>query len=442
MPRILHLGIGNFHRAHQAAYTQAANAVGPEIWEIVGVSLRSPQVRDVLKSQNNVYTLAISGNDGTSYQEISCIRDVLFAPEDQISVISQIADPKTRIVSLTVTEKGYHLNPSSGRLDTSAEPLRDDLDGTCETIYGLLAKGLRQRLDVNAVPITILSCDNLNANGSKLQAALGTFIDATDPKLASYVEASVAFPNCMVDRITPATTDSLITEVERHKGHPDKAPVATEAYSEWVIEDDFPAGRPAWESTGAVFTKDVEPFELRKLRLLNGAHSGLAYAGVLAGHRYVHEAISDPDLRMLATGIMAEAAETLPPDIRETGGSYSRALIDRFANRHLNHELRQIAMDGSLKLPIRLVATWHERTARGLASPAIEQAISAWIGFAIAETVAGRALQDPASGEIADLVESAKVPLEASRFLLQMVGIAPDQTQETGLLDRVSSILS
>lgn len=403
--------------------------------------MRSPTVRDLLKSQDCGYTLAISDDGGTCYERISCIRDVLFAPENPAKVISQISDPDTRIVSLTVTEKGYHLEPTSGLLELGSPALQADLAGATGTIYGHLTNGLRKRRDANARPIAILSCDNLNANGSKLGTALRRFTSETDPDLIEYIDNAITFPCCMVDRITPATTEVLIAEVEQCAGFSDRAPVATERYSEWVIEDDFPSGRPLWETAGAVFTDDVAPFEQRKLRLLNGAHSALAYCGLRAGHRFVHEAIADPDLRAMADQIMTEAAETLPSGIRSSAADYGKALIERFTNPHLNHELRQIAMDGSLKLPIRLVASWKERNANGLASPGIEGGISGWIGFALAETAAGRKLQDPAALEIATLCRNAASPAEAITQLLELVGISSELAADSGLLQRVQTQL-
>ncbi len=442
MPRILHLGIGSFHRAHQAAYTEMANAVDSDSWEIVGVSLRSPRIRDLLKSQDCAYTLAISDDTGTRFARINCVRDVLFAPEEQQEVLAQISDPETRIISLTVTEKGYHLDPATGRLNLDAPPVQADLKGSAQTIYGLLAKGFRRRRDYGAGPVTVLSCDNLNGNGSKLRTALSDFLDVVDSDLAAHVDDMHAFPKCMVDRITPATTDALIAEVIEKTSIPDCAPVATEAYSEWVIEDVFPSGRPDWERAGVVFTDNVAPFELRKLRLLNGAHSGLAYSGLLAGHRFVHEAIADPNLRALAKGIMSEAAETLPTEIRDTGGDYARALIERFGNPHLNHELRQIAMDGSLKLPIRQVATWQDRTTKQMSSPYIEAALAAWVGFAMSDTSAGRALQDPAGTEIADLCRNSGSNKEAISALLELIGILPSKAEQSGLTARISKHLT
>jgi fructuronate reductase len=418
MAKILHFGLGNFHRAHQAWYTDLANREGGTQWSITGVSLRSSSVRDILQPQDGDYTLVISGQDGTRYEKITVLDGVLVAGEDTAEILAAIANADTQIISLTITEKGYHLQPDTGRLDMSATEVQSDLAGAQATIYGLLTRGLQMRRDAKSGPLTILCCDNLNANGDTVRAALAGFVAQADPSLSDYITQNVTFPNCMVDRITPATTKDTLMEVKANTGWNDAAPVATEEFSEWIIEDNFAASRPEWQATGAQMVDDVAPFELRKLRLLNGAHSYLAYAGTLRGYDYVNEATNDPVLRDGASAIMSEAAETLPDTIQASTPAYIASLLERFLNPHLQHKLRQIAMDGTLKLPIRLVATWKDRVALGLQSPAIEAAIAAWIGFAIEETKAGRALQDPQADAIAAACSSAN----ATNALAALIG--------------------
>jgi fructuronate reductase len=419
MAKILHFGLGNFHRAHQAWYTDLANRMGGEQWTITGVSLRSSSVRDILQPQDGDFTLVISGQDGTRYERITVLNGVLVAGEDTTLILAAIADAATQIISLTITEKGYHLLPSTGRLDMTAPEIRADLAGGMATIYGLLTHGLQMRRDANAGPLTILCCDNLNANGDTLAVAVADFVAQADPSLSDYIAQNVTFPNCMVDRITPATTNATLMDVKAKTGWNDAAPVATETFSEWIIEDNFAASRPKWEQTGAQLVSDVAPFELRKLRLLNGAHSYLAYAGTLRGYEYVNQATGDPALNAAARAIMTEAAETLPDAIQSSTPDYIASLLDRFLNPHLQHKLRQIAMDGTLKLPIRLVATWKDRAAMGLASPAIEAGIKAWISFARDETNAGRALQDPQAGAIVAACSS----LAPNKALAELIGV-------------------
>lgn len=419
MGRILHFGLGNFHRAHQAYYTDLANRLGGPQWRITGVSLRSAGVRDILKPQACDYTLVISGQDGSQYDRVTALDTVLVAGQESDAIIAAVADPETVIITLTVTEKGYHLMPDTGQLNLSDPAIQADLAGATSTIYGFLSRGLQKRQASNAGPLTILSCDNLSANGDTLSAALTAYVAQTAPSLARYIAQNVTFPNCMVDRITPATTQQTRDAVRDATGWADAAPVATEAFSEWIIEDNFAAARPNWEHAGARLVPDVAPFELRKLRLLNGAHSYLAYAGTLRGHTYVNDAISDPILRTGAEAIMQEASETLTKAIQASTPDYITSLLTRFLNPHLHHKLRQIAMDGTLKLPIRLVATWQDRQALGLESPAIKAAVSAWVDFAIEDTKAGHALQDPQ----AKAITAACATPDPVRALRSLIGI-------------------
>jgi len=401
MKKHLHLGAGNFHRAHQAWYTHAANAADPiaERWRIVGVSLRRADVRDALRPDGFAYTLAVGDAVGETLHRVDVIDDILVAPEDPAAVVAAIADPAVAVVTLTVTEKGYDLG-ADGRLALGAPHVAADIAalraGTPPaTTVGLLTAGLARRAE-HGTPVTVLSCDNLPGNGDKLAGAVHAAADAAGFDPAHVGAPAVAFPSSMVDRITPATDEVLRARVAR-SDLPAAAPVATEAFTEWVIEDRFAGPRPSWGRAGAVFAADVEPFEKRKLRMLNGAHSYLAYAGTLAGHTFVHEAIADPALRAGAGAIMDEAAATLPPIVRGDADDYRAALLERFANPGLEHRLRQIAMDGSLKLPIRVLDTREARAAEGLASPACDAALVAWRAFVAAEFAAGRTVDDPAA---------------------------------------------
>ncbi len=403
MPRILHLGTGNFHRAHQAVYTQDAGG-----WTITGVSLRSRAVIEAMAQRAFHYTLAIQGPEGVTYRQIDVIEDILFAPDNPQAVMDAIAEAD--LISLTITEKGYCLG-ADGALDLTHADIRADLDGENRTAIALLARGLARR----KTGVAVLSCDNLTGNGDTLGAALRRFAEADGVALPD----GLHFPNTMVDRITPATTDALREGMKAATGIDDLAPVATEPFSEWVIEA-FDAPHPDWQVAGAQIVPDVAPYEARKLRMLNGAHSTLAYAGLLSGHQFVHEAVGHPGLNKLAREVMSEAAATLPRDVETT--EYSAALMQRFANPSLHHKLRQISMDGSQKLPVRLLATIRERQAQGLASPALWRGIDAWVAFVISETKAGRRLDDPRAD---DLATAARGP-DPQAALLTLIG-APDR---------------
>ncbi|MEL6450376.1 MAG: mannitol dehydrogenase family protein [Pseudomonadota bacterium] len=395
MARILHLGVGNFFRAHQADYTQ--NSPG---WAATGVSFRAPTIRDGLAAQGYAYMLVIKDAAGTEHRQITCLDRMIVGAETPEKVMAAIADPAVQVITLTVTEKGYHLGPN-GRLSLADPAIQADIAGYGLTPVGALARGLAQR----EAPVTVLSCDNLPDNGPKLAAAVTDFAQAAG--LA--ITCPVTFPASMVDRITPATTDAIRAEAD------DPMAVPTERFTEWVVEDTFAAARPDWP--GVQWVTDVAPHEMRKLRMLNGAHSYLAYAGTLRGHTYVHEAIADPVLRAGATALMHEAAETLPDTVRAQAAPYAQALITRFENPNLHHSLRQIAMDGSQKIPIRIGATLSDRG--NTPSPALQAAITAWIGFVRSEVAAGRTLDDPMVDALATAC-SDRDPELALRHLIKL----------------------
>lgn len=422
MSRILHFGVGNFHRAHQAWYTHAANAATGADWRITGVSLRRADVRDALRPQVFAYTLVVRGAGLSEMHGISVLDDILVAPEDPSAVIAAIADPTVQVVTLTVTEKGYDLD-AQGKLRLDTPGIAADLRGRAPaTTIGLLTAGLARRAGAGA-PLTVLCCDNLADNGARVEAAVRAFAGAAGLDLEAYLDAKVTFPSSMVDRITPATDETLRRQVAA-TDLPANAPVATEAFTEWVIEDAFAAARPPWDAAGAVFTSDVRPYELRKLRMLNGAHSYLAYAGILAGHEFVHQAIADPALAETAAALMDEAAETLPAPVRGDAGAYKTTLLERFTNPTIEHRLRQIAMDGSLKLPIRLLPTRADRAARGLKSPACDAALAAWLAFLKAEFTAGRPVDDPASEALQGALErnGHAAPADRAAAILEDIG--------------------
>lgn len=444
MPRILHLGIGNFHRAHQAWYTQLANAHDNDAWKITAVSLRRPDVRDTLAPQEFDYTLVIKGTADTEYLRINLHDNILVGPENPQAIVDLIADPETAIISLTVTEKGYYVDTRSGRfLAEDAVIAKEIAEGMPSTAIGYLAYGLKAREQAHGKPLTIMSCDNLSSNGETLQGAVDAFQDAAGLGLSDYLQNSIAFPSAMVDRITPATTDELRAEVLEATGWADRSPVSTETFSEWTIEDSFATDRPSWEKVGVQIVTDVAPYELRKLRLLNGPHSLLAYAGLFHGYRYVHEAIADPKLRDLASGLMNEAAETLPADIQSSTPNYSNQLIDRFANPALKHELIQIAMDGSQKLPVRLLSTVKDRLKDGKGSPNALEGVAYWLIFVLSRSQAGEAINDPQAKTFLEIANASSSTREKLEAILKVA--EPDLTSISdlqALLDRTEAIMA
>lgn len=383
-PGIVHIGVGAFHRAHQAVYVNDLLAAEPD-WGIAGASLRSADMANALNPQDGFYTLYINGSEHSERRIIGSILRVIDASADGEALLQQLADPAIRIVSLTVTEKGYCLDPASGQLDEKHSEIITDLanQNAPKTVPGILVEALRRRKDNGIDAFTILSCDNLPNNGRTTRGAVLDMARLQDFHLATWIEQSVSFPNSMVDRITPASTTQDHEQIAKHIGLDDAAPVMTEPFSQWVIEDDFCNGRPRFENAGAMMVADVEAFENMKLRMLNGSHSTLAYLGYLKGHETVADAIEDPELSQLITDLMTtEIIPILDMPIEVDLFAYRDALIERFQNRSLKHRTWQIAMDGSQKLPQRLLDSVRGRIKRGEQYACLAQGIAGWMRYA------------------------------------------------------------
>ena len=381
-PGIVHLGVGAFHRAHIAAYVDTALRMDPS-WGIIGASLRRPDTRAALAPQDFLYTLIERGASGSSLRIIGSLLDVLDAAAQRAQLIAAMADPRIRIVSLTVIEKGYCHDPATGTLDELHPDIVQDLRTPEAPVSapGLIVRALELRRAAGCAPFTVLCCDNLPANGATTARVVTAFAGLRDRELAGYIAREVAFPSTMVDRIVPATVDLDRDLVRRELGLNDAWPVVTEPFAQWVIEDRFPAGRPPLEAAGAQLVDDVLPFELMKLRMLNGSHSTIAYLGYLGGYGYVSEAVADPAIHALIHGFMTdEVMETLPQGLHDLA-AYRDALLQRFRNPALRHRTWQIAMDGSQKLPQRLLGTIRDRLAMGL--PVVRSAlgVAAWMRY-------------------------------------------------------------
>ena len=390
---IVHFGIGAFHRAHQASYTDACLNAGETGWMIAGVSMRSPAVANQLLPQDGLYTVTERSAGAPRTRVIGAIREVHVAGQNA-AVVDRIADPACRIVSFTVTEKGY-CRQADGSLDASL---------ASEGFYPLLGEGLARRKAAGLSGLTLLSCDNLSANGRQLSRLMTQWLEESDRDLAAWFADTCRSPDSMVDRIVPATGKDDLSGLEARLGLRDEGAVFTEPFSQWVIEDKFADQRPAWDDYGAQVVPDVAPFEAAKLRMLNGAHSLLAYAGLDRGHTFVHEAIADPHLRAQVDALMAEAMPTIVAGPGQDLPSYAEALLARFANPSLHHRLAQIAIDGSQKVPQRWLDTLAARQARGLRSPAILTGIAHWLRHVRGDV---RAVDDPAARPLADLWQSA-----------------------------------
>lgn len=368
---IVHFGLGAFTRAHQAWYTDSAMALAGGEWLTVGVSLRAPDVAAQLNPQGGLYTLAVRSGAGTQHQVIGSVAEVIVAPESPDRVVGLLAAPETALVTFTITEKGY-CRAADGSLDAAR--------ANSASVYRFLAEGLARRQAAGLPGLTLLSCDNLADNGRQFRALLGAYLAIHDPVLGGWVAQNCTFPCSMVDRIVPATTDGDRAEIAEVLGVRDEGLVVTEPFSQWVIEDAFAGPRPDWEHVGAEIVTDVAPYETAKLRMLNGAHSALAYCGLLAGHSFVHEAVADPALRAMIDGLMREeAAPTIDAAPGHDLDAYADALLERFANPALNHKLIQIAMDGSQKISQRWLATLAANQRAGRRCRAILAAVAAWL---------------------------------------------------------------
>jgi mannitol 2-dehydrogenase len=387
-PGIVHLGVGGFHRAHQARYVDDLLASGTTDWGIVGVGLMPQDVRmrDALAAQDHLYTLVERAPDGGVHgRVIGSIIDYLFAPDSPEAVLALLTDPRIRIVSLTITEGGYHVNQATGGFDASDPAIQADLEpgAVPSTAFGYVVEALARRRAAGVAPFTVMSCDNIAGNGEVARKMLSAFASLRDPALGSWIATEVAFPSSMVDRITPATTDADVEEAGWRFGIADAWPVVSEPFSQWVLEDRFPQGRPPFEQAGVEMVPDVEPYELMKLRLLNASHQALCYLGYLSGYRYAHEVCADPLFIDFLLGYMAEeGAPTLPQVPGVDLPAYQRELISRFANPHIRDTLARLCAESSDRIPKWLVPVISAQLASGGSVRRSALVVASWARYA------------------------------------------------------------
>ena len=419
--RIVHLGIGNFHRAHQAWYT--AHAPDADEWGIAGFTGRRPDLADALAPQDGLYTLITRGAEGDTFELIGSVSAVHPAADHE-AYLDYFSAPQTALVTITVTEAAYIRN-AEGRLDVDRDVIIADLQAlhsdphrVVSSLPARLVAGLMARRNANSGAITILSCDNLPENGAVTQTVVTDLAELMDESLAEWIERNVDFATSMVDRITPATTDEDRRIVQEHNGYVDASPVPTEPFSEWVVSGRFPAGRPRWEDAGAQVVKDVEPFEQRKLWLLNGSHSMLAYAGSVRGHQTIDQAIADPACREWVNLFWDEASRHLPFPPVEVA-DYRAALLTRFSNPHMRDQLARIAADGSTKLVVRTIPAVRAERAAGRIPIGGATTLAAWVlhlrgaGAPVKDPGAAAALQAANSGDLPTAVPEVLETLES-----------------------------
>ncbi|MCX2980124.1 mannitol dehydrogenase family protein [Halieaceae bacterium IMCC14734] len=424
---MVHFGIGAFHRAHQALYTEAALQHSGGDWGICGVSLRSAAVRDQLQPQDGWYCSVERLGAEVQYQLVGAVREVLVAPEDPGAVLERLADPAVSVVTLTVTEKGYCLD-GKGVLDAAHPDIIADLNRPVvpASLFGYLCAGLALRRQRGGGGLSIISCDNLSHNGRLLSAAMQIFSAELDPELARWIDDYCSFPETMVDKIVPATTPADLAAVAAHLQCHDEATVVGEPFRQWVIEDKFAGPVPPWNQVGAQFVSDVAPFEAMKLRLLNASHSCIAYLGCLAGWDTVADAMAVPALRQVVGDLMQlEVTPNLevPPgfDVNQ----YQQQLLERFANPSLQHRTAQIAMDGSQKLPQRIMASLAGQLGNGGSIERLCLVLAAWVLFS-REAARKGTLDDPLAAELAALYEQAgSQPEDYLRAILAWRSLVP-----------------
>jgi mannitol 2-dehydrogenase len=386
---VVHVGVGHFHRAHMAMYHDQLMNEGIALdWGICGVGVlpADRRMRDALDAQNGLYTLVVAHSDGAyAPRVIGSIGAYLFAPDDPEAVIEKMAAQPTRIVSLTITEGGYNISDVTGEFDETNPDVASDLrPGTVpRTTFGLITEALRRRRQRGLGPFTILSCDNLPGNGDLCRRVFTSFARLRDGAFGDWVEREVSFPNSMVDRITPTTTEADRAEIRRRLRIDDRWPVICEPFAQWVIEDQFPAGRPPYEMAGVQIVPEVQPYELMKLRLLNGSHQALCHFGYLCGYRLVHEAAQDPLLRAFLLGYMQEeATPTLPPVPGVDLDSYRYTLIDRFSNPHIRDTIARLCAQSSDRIPKFLLPVIRGQLAAGGEIRRSAAVVASWARYA------------------------------------------------------------
>ena len=429
---VVHLGVGAFFKSFGAVWLEDAMAASGGAWGVVGVSLRRPYERDKLALQGYAYQAVELGPEERCIRKVQILRDILVAPEDPGAVLTAMTDPAIHIVSLTVTEKGYTHSPATGRLDFAHPDVVHDLERpeAPRSAVGFLVRALDLRRKAGTRPFTVLCCDNLPSNGRMLRGLVLEFAEKVAPGLAAWIEDEGRFPSTMVDRIVPATTPGDIQGLAEETGLWDEGAVLHEPFRQWAIEDDFVDGiRPDFGSVGAQLTAEVEPFELMKLRCLNGTHSALAYLGYLSGYETVAQAIADPVLAAFVDRLWrTEIVPSLAPPEGVDLLAYTAALRTRYANPAIRHRTWQIAMDGSQKLPQRILGTVCDNLSAGRPVIGLATVVAAWMRYVGGTDEAGRSIdvRDPLADRLRALSDGAGDPEARLSALLSVREVFPE----------------
>ena len=408
VPAVVHIGVGGFHRAHQAVYLDDLARRGETGWGLVGVGLRSPEMGEVLAAQDGLYLVVERSAEGDAARVVGSITRYVFAPEDPEGLLEVLADERTRVVTLTITGTSYRVDAHSGQFDADDEQITADLADPehPKTVFGYLVEGLRRRRDAGTPPFTVLSCDNMPSNGTAARTAVTSFARLRDADLASWIEERVTFPSSMVDRITPTTTpeqrDALVAEL----GVADRWPVFTEPFTQWVVEDDFCNGRPPLEDVGVQLVTDVAPYETMKTRLLNASHTALGYLGHLAGLTTMDEVMADDVFRAYLTRMMSEEIVPLLPEVPGIDlEQYQRELVERLANPAMGDQLLRLSRRGSTKMPNYVLPSVRAALEQDRPFRLLALAVAGWMRFLRGYDYAGSQI------DIEDAMEERLVPL-------------------------------
>jgi fructuronate reductase len=441
-----HIGVGAFHRCHQAEYTEDALEAGADDRAEIGVNIRPPSIEDQLGTQDGLYTRLLVDGERADARVIGAIRRVIDAERETERAIAALADPAIDVVTMTVTEKGYCHIPASGALDWERPEISEDLKRSAgrQSLPGFLAEMLTRRMAANA-PVTLVSCDNIPGNGHILGNVVSSFAGEADSKLAGWMSDNVRFPSTMVDRIVPATRPQDLERIEQIAGYRDEGAVVGEPYRQWVIEDDFNRPRPRWDAAGGEFVGDVEPYEFVKMRVLNACQTALSYLGALSGLGTTWDDVRDPLLREFATRmILDETAVVLPFVPSMQVGPYLKLTLARLGNPAISHANHQIATDGSQKINQRILQPLRDRMAKGLPSPLLETAIAGWVAYlAKSQPAFGPAWE--ASDQIMPFVadtarqSSGDIGVFTSLFIGNRAIFGDRLAEDAGLIGRVAS---
>lgn len=449
---IVHFGVGGFHRAHEAmAIDNLFNAGLSTDWAICGVGLlpNDIKMKQVLEEQDCLYTLTLKHSDGhREARVIGSITEYMFGPDNPEALIEKLANPETRIVSLTITEGGYNFDRVSGEFDAANPSIIEDLSphAAPKTVFGYIFAGLKLRRERGIAPFTVMSCDNIQGNGDVAKKMFTAFASLKQPDFGTWMEGNVAFPNSMVDRITPVTSTEDIVEAEKNTGLVDAWPVVAEPFFQWVIEDHFPLGRPAFEKAGVQMVKDVMPYELMKLRLLNASHQGLTYFGYLSGYRYAHEATGDPAIsEFLLRYMNEEATPTLLPVPGIDLDAYKHQLIERFSNPEVKDTLARLCAESSDRIPKWLLPVVHDQLASGGSVELSAAIVASWARYAEAIDEQGEPIDvvDPLKDELILIAKSQRDnPLAFIQNESLFGDLAKHESFRTGYLAALNSLIA